>query len=100
MELAKEHPYSCNWLWILIRRHKHVITAEQCFDYVFTHEGWLSDCVRRDGKNNYAWSQSHLITGIHSSTGHSVNFSNILRFKYEEDLLAFRLRFDMYELQL
>jgi hypothetical protein len=81
--------YTSAYLWWLI--HKQKLIGLEIFEIQRKMHGWCCDCVagkHRKGswENNFSWdSRSTIVDGF--------SFPNCIWFKYEEDLLAFRLRF-------
>jgi hypothetical protein len=103
-KLQTEHyPYISNYLHSIIGNktyHKNDliggVTANTILDITNDMQEWLSENVRHDGKNNYAWSESKFT--INQFDNYEwIKFSESIAFKYEEDLLAFRLRWGINE---
>jgi hypothetical protein len=98
---VKKYPYSCSWLWHVAQqfRLEQSLTVANAFGRYYDAQDWLNENVRtggRDGINNYQWSNGTLVTALYRPNGDAVNFPNILRFTFQEDLLAFTIRFNMH----
>jgi hypothetical protein len=95
-EATVGYPFVSNYIWVLLERRK---IRDISFVNEITNQiqEWLSEVVRHDGKNNYAWSTDYLKTTIRNSDNTFISFATVLRFKFQEDLLAFQFKFDMFE---
>lgn len=80
-------PYYSNFLnWVSVREN---LNAETIFALTEAIQEWLSENVKVNGVNNYEWSyKTKMINGAHGT----VAFPEKIYFAYEEDLVAFRLR--------
>jgi hypothetical protein len=70
----------------------------QLDDLLSEIQEWLTLNVYREGEITYKWSDGQLVTRFNRyftnlNKPTEVIFSNVLYFKHEEDLLAFRLKF-------
>lgn len=77
-------------------------------DLVLQYQTWLDETCIQNGKRNYKWSTADLTTKIPKlhTFGQQLGrypareyyeFANALYFSYEEDLLAFRLRWGIQD---
>jgi hypothetical protein len=84
------YPYQCRY-----RAHYNNVSAVDLLNITWEIQEWLYECVYRNGKCNYEWSKSRSCIQIWSDERHEEwkTFSEFLCFTYEEDLLAFKLRF-------
>lgn len=94
---VRAYPYASSYLWILIGRSRNGVDYRKIHAITLEIQDWLSEYVRRDGKNNYEWSLQHLTSTIRNTDGTFMTFANILRFRYAEDMLAFQLKFNLHE---
>ena len=92
LAIVMEYPYSSEYLYALILDHNITDTSE-IQDKINQIQEWLDENVNGDREFNYKWSHNGQVTTLLSSIGKQLNFSTFLRFRFEEDLLAFRLRF-------
>jgi hypothetical protein len=75
-------------------------------DLVLQYQHWLDETCIQNGKRNFKWSTGELTTVIpkirtfgsgNYPLGEYYEFANVLYFSYEEDLLAFRLRWGIQD---
>lgn len=81
--------YSSRYLWWVYKK-MNLKKWNEIQDFVKLIQEWLSANVVQDGIPLYKWSGGKLVT---TNSLHPGVISNVIYFKYEEDLLAFRLRF-------
>lgn len=94
---AHQYPHYCPYLYCLLQHGKNpVACGDEILSTVTKMEDWLANNVCRDGDFNYQWSNGNLRTEILNKNGNLIKFSNNIRFRYEEDLLAFTIRFGLY----
>lgn len=79
-------PYSSDYLRDLIYRKR--LNADEISVLVSEMKNWLYESVRKDTETTYYWSSAS--TMVYS--GNKKAFPDVLYFKYESDLLVFRLR--------
>lgn len=90
--IVKEYPYCSEYLYSLIL-DQGIMDTHYILDITDQIQDWLGEYVYRDGKNNYRWDDNGLTTTLLSGTGNEVIFCSVLRFRFEEDLIAFKLKF-------
>lgn len=94
---VREYPYTCPYLYHLLKQDRRpTVCADEILAIVMEMEDWLCKNVTGKGVHNYQWSIGALRTEILNRNGSFVKFSNSLRFRYQEDLLAFKLRFNIH----
>jgi len=93
-----QYPYICHYLDHILTNKSYQkndlicgVPASTIFDITNDMQDWLSENVRRDGKNNYKWSETTFTIRLQDNY-EWVRFSDTVSFTYETDLLAFRLR--------
>ena len=91
-QTLEQYPYCSEYPYALILDHG-IMDAQTCLDISCQIQDWLGEYVYRDGKNNYKWDYNGLTTTLLSNTGEQVNFCSVLRFRFKDDLLAFKLKF-------
>jgi len=79
--------YSSPYLWWIYNK-MNLKERNEIQDFVKLIQEWLSANVVQDGIPLYKWSSGKLVTPIYTGV-----VSNVLYFKHEEDLLAFKLKF-------
>ncbi len=78
-------------------QRKNVKEAAGIIKHYTEYQNWLLECVVQNDNPNFYWSHGRLVTKFRGGDGVEKYFANILRFKYKEDLLAFKLKFGMHE---
>lgn len=81
--------YASPYLWWIFNK-MNIRDNNQILDFKSRIQEWLTENVVQDGKPLYRWSDGKLLTVLWDI---NKTISNVLYFKHEEDLLAFRLKF-------
>jgi hypothetical protein len=90
-EDIKEYPYSSQYLQCLY--HEHKLDGHQLYIFVNEIQDWLEEYVKRDGKNNYQWIKSDSFLIVWYDINKSWRLAKMIRFRFQDDLLAFKLKF-------
>jgi hypothetical protein len=86
---ANPYPHVSDYLRILVLENK-IQDGNKILELTNQMQEWLSENVRCDGKNNYSWSENKIDLLV--DPYQHLSFSDTISFRYETDLLAFRLR--------
>ena len=69
------------------------MSYEDIFTIMEQIQEWLIEYVPGTDKDNHMWSDKNITIPLWRSNGERVDVPCILRFRFEEDLLAFKIKF-------
>jgi hypothetical protein len=94
-DICAQFPYSIPYFDRVMEASNFTLTTKDMLEITYRIQDWLSEYVRCNGKNNYKWTDSTDIVGIFINDLATQDFYTVLRFRFQEDLLAFQIRFGL-----
>lgn len=97
------YPYTCAHLWYLWQIKK--FTGKQILDLTVEMQHWLDECCVVKGERTFIWDNYYTRVyldynkdaGPILKTAQQISLSDCIYFRYEQDLLAFRLRWGIQD---
>lgn len=94
LEDTTEHSHS---YYCIYYNNHHLVSGFK--DHYNNIQAWLTECVVKDNSNNYQWEtidrRLNYLTIYDIFTHRYVRYPKYLHFTHEEDLLAFKLKFNI-----
>jgi hypothetical protein len=89
-EDVEQYPYSSKYLQSL---NEHKIEGYQLYKSINKIQDWLDEYVKRDGQKNYQWTKADSFLIVWYDINESLHLCSEIRFRFQDDLLAFKLKF-------